>query len=73
MFRFTAGFNQDIGGWDVSNVRNMDYMFFQAQAFNQDLSDWCVSRIPSPPMDFVHASSPWVLPRPEWGTCPARE
>ena len=29
-FSGTAAFNQDIGGWDVSNVTNMNRMFFWA-------------------------------------------
>ena len=33
-------FNQDIGGWDVSNVTNMKHMFRNAYVFNQDISNW---------------------------------
>ncbi len=29
--------DEDIGCWDVSNVTNMDYMFYGASSFNQDL------------------------------------
>ena len=40
-------FNQDLNGWDVSNVENMDYMFSGATSFNQDLSKWDVSNVSS--------------------------
>ena len=49
MFQYSA-FNKDIGNWDVSNVTNMSYMFFQASAFNQNISGWCVSNITSKPL-----------------------
>jgi surface protein len=38
-------FNQDIGGWDVSRVTDMGYMFNNAAAFNQDISRWDVSKV----------------------------
>ena len=34
MFQRTASFNQDLGGWDTSNVRTMSYMFQYAAVFN---------------------------------------
>ena len=40
MFSFAIAFNQDLSGWDVSNVTNMNSMFSDAIAFNQDLSGW---------------------------------
>jgi surface protein len=51
-----SGFNQDISGWDVSNVTNMARMFGAreinhgqpdggATAFNQDISGWDVSNV----------------------------
>ena len=40
--RFSAVrfFNQDIGKWDVSRVRDMHYMFNEASAFNQGIGSW---------------------------------
>ena len=35
MFYYNEAFNQDISGWDVSSVTNMEFMFYYAQAFNK--------------------------------------
>ena len=35
----------EIGFWDVSNVINMSYMFFNAQQFNGDISGWDISSV----------------------------
>ena len=37
--------NIDISGCDVSNVTNMESMFFDCKNFNCDLSDWNVSNV----------------------------
>ena len=37
--------NIDISLWDVSNVRDMSYMFFNCTNFNCDLSKWDVSNV----------------------------
>ena len=42
-----TSFNQDISSWDVSNVYNMDKMFYLAEAFNQDIGNWDVSNVTS--------------------------
>ncbi|MCP4963873.1 MAG: DUF285 domain-containing protein, partial [bacterium] len=47
MFRGASVFNQDVSGWDVSSVKNMEGMFGNALAFNsggQPL-DWDVSGV----------------------------
>ena len=31
--------------WDVSNVKNMEYMFYNCYNFNSDLSNWDVSSV----------------------------
>ena len=31
-------FNDDISGWDVSNVTNMEKMFYYGYSFNQDIN-----------------------------------
>ena len=45
IFSSNAVFNQDISGWDVSNLGTMQAAFFRASAFNQDLSSWDVSNV----------------------------
>ncbi|ENY53696.1 Hypothetical protein, predicted lipoprotein, DUF285 family [Metamycoplasma alkalescens 14918] len=45
MFWDAAKFNQDISGWDTSNLETIDQMFVGAKMFNQDLSKWNVSNV----------------------------
>lgn len=40
-------FNQDISGWDVSQVTSMNSMFATAYAFNQDISGWDTGNVTS--------------------------
>ena len=70
MFWGATSFNQDISGWDVSNVTDMIGMFNGATSFNQDLSGWCVINIPTAPTNFANSTPSWTLPKPVWGTCP---
>ena len=41
---YKSKFNGDISEWDVSNVKNMAWMF-ASSAFNQDISNWDVSNV----------------------------
>ena len=45
MFHNTIYFNQNIGGWDTSNVTDMYAMFDGASSFNQDISGWDTSNV----------------------------
>ena len=40
-----CNYNIDISHWDMSNVRNMSYMFYHCKNFNCDLSNWDVSKV----------------------------
>ena len=42
---FRSNFNGDISQWDVSNVKSMNHMFYDARSFNGDLSKWDVSNV----------------------------
>ena len=50
-FQWAFAFNQDIGGWDVSNVTQMRFVFSGDQSFgilgefNQDIGGWDVSNV----------------------------
>jgi len=45
MFAGANQFNQDIGGWNVGNVKDMSFMFDGANQFNQDISEWDVDMV----------------------------
>ena len=50
-------FNQDISGWDVSNIKNMSGMFEGASSFNRDISGWTTSQVTDMSRMFKGASS----------------
>ena len=52
-----ASFNEDIGGWAVQSVTDMNAMFHKAYAFNQDLSGWAVHSVTSIYAMFHYASA----------------
>ena len=62
-----TNFNQPIGGWDISNVKNMNLMFANASSFNQDLSSWNVSNVITMRGMFYGASS-FNQSLDSWGT-----
>jgi len=40
-----SDFNGDISKWNVSNVKDMRWMFQDADSFNQPLDNWNVSNV----------------------------
>ena len=56
-FFYNASLNQDIRGWNVSRVKNMDATFMKATGFNQDISGWDVSRVTDFYSTFFNASA----------------
>ena len=49
-------FNDDITGWDTSNVTNMSYMFAGSSIFNQDIGIWNVFQVINMAYMFAAAS-----------------
>ena len=45
MFNGASVFNQDIGGWTMGGVTDMEGMFNGASAFDQDISSWDTSTV----------------------------
>ena len=59
---FTAK-NGDISNWDVSNVEDMECMFYNTK-FNGDISNWDVSNVKD--MDDMFYDSPLQKNPPKW-------
>lgn len=65
IFYNATNFNQDISGWDLSNVTGMRNMFRNATSFNQDLSGWDVSNVVIRD-DYDTGAIAWTLPKPNF-------
>ena len=55
----------DIPDWDVSNVKNMRQMFYNASSFNGDISDWDVSQVTDMALMF-HSAAAFNGDIPDW-------
>jgi surface protein len=60
-------FNQPIGSWDMSNVTNMEGMFYRATVFNQPIGSWNTSNVTNMGYMFAEASS-FNQPIGSWNT-----
>ncbi len=60
-----SSFNTDISSWDVSNVTNMNFLFYGAGSFNQDIRNWDVSSVTNMWGAFASASN-FNQPINEW-------
>ena len=64
--------NPDISKWDVSNVKKMDYMFYECEEFNCDISEWDVSNVEDSTEMFYKCKSfdqdlsKWNLDKNRW-------
>ncbi|MGY8908239.1 MAG: BspA family leucine-rich repeat surface protein, partial [Pseudomonadales bacterium] len=58
MFMNARAFDQDISGWDVSNITDFEAVFHGASQFTQDLSSWNVANATTF-KDFIQA---WYYP-----------
>ena len=62
MFRLADAFNQDISGWEVSNVTDMSLIFYQNAAFDQSLGTWDISQV----ANLTNALSHSAISRPNY-------
>ena len=56
--------NFDISNWDVSNVEDMQHMFFNCINFNCDLSKWNISNVKN--MDHIFYNCNNLKNTPSW-------
>lgn len=70
MFQYAMAFNQDISGWNVTNVTNMRGMFMLTEAFNQNISAWDVSGVEDMSYMFYWAQA-MAQPLNAWAPCSA--
>ena len=54
LFQYTA-FNEDISGWDVRSVTNMENMFEGATVFNKNIGAWNVASVTNMKGTFMNA------------------
>ncbi len=52
-----SNFNSDISNWNVENVENMGFMFYEARKFNRDISKWNISKVKDVGMQAMFASA----------------
>ena len=57
LFYGATNYNEDISGWDMSNVTDVNEMFRSAKGFNQDISSWNMSNVTSTSNMFRSAST----------------
>ncbi len=72
-FKDKYSFNENLSLWDVSNVRNMDYMFYNAEHFDKAhlLNEWNVSNVKKMNNVFGSARAPYSGRLPGWYTQPS--
>ena len=56
--------NIDVSNWDVSNVKDMHYMFFECTNFNCDLSKWNVNNVTN--MNYIFDGCKSLKNTPSW-------
>src|SRR5690606_19642589 len=64
-FHFFKKFNGNISQWNVSNVTNMGYMFYETN-FNGDISKWDVSNVQK--MEYMFNRSAFNGDISDWDT-----